>query len=95
MISLLFYIFKTFLYIKITLLLLFQSGAGTSEGNLSSYTPVPTSYDYDAPVTEGGDLTEKFFAIRYNRNFAKVDVSIALEHVFTRGDSFAAMAKCQ
>ncbi|XP_069571507.1 beta-galactosidase [Brachyistius frenatus] len=28
------------------------------------YTPQPTSYDYDAPLTEAGDLTEKYFAIR-------------------------------
>ncbi|XP_001641730.2 beta-galactosidase [Nematostella vectensis] len=28
------------------------------------YQPVPTSYDYDAPLTEAGDLTEKYHAIR-------------------------------
>lgn len=28
------------------------------------YDPQPTSYDYDAPLTEAGDLTEKYFAIR-------------------------------
>ncbi|XP_068606761.1 beta-galactosidase [Brachionichthys hirsutus] len=28
------------------------------------YGPQPTSYDYDAPLTEAGDLTEKYFAIR-------------------------------
>lgn len=28
------------------------------------YAAQPTSYDYDAPLTEAGDLTEKYFAIR-------------------------------
>ncbi|KAM4604034.1 beta-galactosidase [Polymixia lowei] len=28
------------------------------------YAPQPTSYDYDAPLTEAGDLTDKYFAIR-------------------------------
>ncbi|KAF7666248.1 hypothetical protein LDENG_00112860 [Lucifuga dentata] len=28
------------------------------------YSPQPTSYDYDAPLTEAGDLTEKYFVIR-------------------------------
>lgn len=26
--------------------------------------PVPTSYDYDAPLNESGDATEKFYAVR-------------------------------
>ncbi|TUE03120.1 Beta-galactosidase [Bagarius yarrelli] len=34
------------------------SGANTP------YAPQPTSYDYDAPLTEAGDLTQKYFAIR-------------------------------
>lgn len=28
------------------------------------YQAQPTSYDYDAPLTEAGDLTEKYFAVR-------------------------------
>lgn len=28
------------------------------------YEPQPTSYDYDAPLSEAGDLTEKYFALR-------------------------------
>lgn len=28
------------------------------------FHPVPTNYDYDAPISEAGDLTEKFFAIK-------------------------------
>ncbi|KAM6282469.1 beta-galactosidase [Porphyrio hochstetteri] len=28
------------------------------------YLPQPTSYDYDAPLSEAGDLTEKYFALR-------------------------------
>lgn len=38
--------------------LLIPSGAN------SPYGSQPTSYDYDAPLTEAGDLTEKYFAIR-------------------------------
>ena len=28
------------------------------------FSPVPTSYDYDAPLTEAGDPTSKYMAIR-------------------------------
>ncbi|NXN95180.1 BGAL galactosidase, partial [Rhinopomastus cyanomelas] len=28
------------------------------------YMPQPTTYDYDAPLSEAGDLTEKYFALR-------------------------------
>uniref|UniRef100_A0A0B7ART6 Beta-galactosidase n=1 Tax=Arion vulgaris TaxID=1028688 RepID=A0A0B7ART6_9EUPU len=37
----------------------FMNGA-----NSPPYQPVPTSYDYDAPISEAGDLTPKYFAIR-------------------------------
>ncbi|XP_058240365.1 beta-galactosidase isoform X1 [Hemibagrus wyckioides] len=33
-------------------------------GANTPYAPQPTSYDYDAPLTEAGDLTPKYFAIR-------------------------------
>lgn len=33
-------------------------------GANAPYGAQPTSYDYDAPLTEAGDLTEKYFAIR-------------------------------
>lgn len=33
-------------------------------GANTKYAPQPTSYDYDAPLTEAGDLTDKYFAIR-------------------------------
>ncbi|XP_027703623.1 beta-galactosidase isoform X2 [Vombatus ursinus] len=36
----------------------FWNGANTP------YSPQPTSYDYDAPLSEAGDLTEKYFALR-------------------------------
>ena len=39
----------------------FMNGAN---GGGSSYQPQPTSYDYDAPLSEAGDPTEKYFAIR-------------------------------
>ncbi|XP_034044705.1 beta-galactosidase [Thalassophryne amazonica] len=37
---------------------------GYWNGANSPYLPQPTSYDYDAPLTEAGDLTEKYFVIR-------------------------------
>ncbi|KAK2865902.1 hypothetical protein Q7C36_001958 [Tachysurus vachellii] len=33
-------------------------------GANTPFAPQPTSYDYDAPLTEAGDLTPKYFAIR-------------------------------
>lgn len=35
----------------------------TSGANVP-YSPQPTSYDFNAPLTEAGDLTEKYFMIR-------------------------------
>ena len=29
-----------------------------------TFSICPTSYDYDGPLTEAGDVTEKFMAIR-------------------------------
>ncbi|XP_036394746.1 beta-galactosidase [Megalops cyprinoides] len=37
---------------------------GYWNGANSPYAPQPTSYDYDAPLSEAGDLTDKYFAIR-------------------------------
>uniref|UniRef100_A0A3B1IU71 Beta-galactosidase n=1 Tax=Astyanax mexicanus TaxID=7994 RepID=A0A3B1IU71_ASTMX len=37
---------------------------GYWNGANTPYAPQPTSYDYDAPLTEAGDLTQKYFAIR-------------------------------
>jgi beta-galactosidase len=37
----------------------FEAGA-----NDPPFRPSPTSYDYDAPISEAGDLTEKYFAIK-------------------------------
>lgn len=28
------------------------------------FMPVTTSYDYDAPISESGNLTEKYYAIK-------------------------------
>ena len=39
----------------------FGFGAGA---NFPPFQPNPTSYDYDAPISEAGDLTEKYFAIQ-------------------------------
>ena len=38
----------------------FMNGAESAD----NYGAFITSYDYDAPISEGGDLTEKYFAIR-------------------------------
>ncbi|XP_050453889.1 beta-galactosidase isoform X2 [Cataglyphis hispanica] len=35
-----------------------------ANGGVGSYSPQITSYDYDAPLTEAGDPTDKYFAIR-------------------------------
>ena len=40
----------------------FSNGAEVTRDD--EYKPVPTSYDYDAPLTEAGDPTEKYFALR-------------------------------
>ncbi|XP_058496368.1 beta-galactosidase-like [Solea solea] len=37
---------------------------GYWNGANTPYAPQPTSYDFNAPLTEAGDLTEKYFAIR-------------------------------
>ncbi|KAJ8290802.1 hypothetical protein GJAV_G00017740 [Gymnothorax javanicus] len=37
---------------------------GYWNGANTPYAPQPTSYDYDAPLSEAGDLTEKYFAVR-------------------------------
>ena len=39
----------------------FWNGA---DGGATSYQPQPTSYDYDAPLTEAGDPWDKYMAIR-------------------------------
>ncbi|XP_072139472.1 beta-galactosidase isoform X2 [Mobula birostris] len=45
---------------------MFEGGTnfGYWNGANSPYNPQPTSYDYDAPLSEAGDPTEKYFAIR-------------------------------
>lgn len=37
---------------------------GANWGN-NKYQPDPTSYDYDAPCNEAGDLTDKYFALKH------------------------------
>lgn len=41
----------------------FYNGANVDD-RTKSYQPTITSYDYDAPISETGDITPKFFAIR-------------------------------
>ena len=33
-------------------------------GSPNSYSPITTSYDYDSPISEAGDITEKYLDIR-------------------------------
>lgn len=42
----------------------FMNGATLSARNSSSLLPDTTSYDYDSPITEYGDYTLKYYAIR-------------------------------
>lgn len=39
----------------------FSNGANCYD---SAYEPTVTSYDYDAPLSEAGDMTEKYFAVK-------------------------------
>ena len=42
-----------------------MKAGGTRRQNVNyNYLPVTTSYDYDAPISEAGDLTEKYQAIK-------------------------------
>ena len=43
--------------------------------NYAPFQAVPTSYDYDAPMTEAGDITDKYIAIR--QVISKVSRSIS------------------
>lgn len=38
--------------------------AGANDGVLGDFTADVTSYDYDAPMNEAGDPTQKYLAIR-------------------------------
>ena len=49
-----------------------------SNGDENSFSPCPTSYDYDAPVSEAGDPTPKYFAMR------KVIGKVLLELILAR-----------
>lgn len=42
----------------------FDFKAGANWEAPSTYQACPTSYDYDGPISESGDVTDKFYAIR-------------------------------
>nr|CAH7724824.1 unnamed protein product [Callosobruchus chinensis] len=42
----------------------FMNGATMSARNFSAYLPDTTSYDYDAPISENGALTPKYYAVK-------------------------------
>lgn len=54
---------EEFLYAKSQILLFIIAFFPPLGANMP-YMPQPTSYDYDAPLSEAGDLTEKYFALR-------------------------------
>lgn len=50
--------------------------AGSNDAGQGNFKPVVTSYDYDAPMDEAGDIvTEKYMAIR--NVISKVDPTIS------------------
>uniref|UniRef100_A0A8D8SS88 Beta-galactosidase-1-like protein 2 n=4 Tax=Cacopsylla melanoneura TaxID=428564 RepID=A0A8D8SS88_9HEMI len=66
---------------------LFMFSGGTSWGfynganldkTLEKYTPDTTSYDYDAPLTEGGDYTAKYWITR--KYFLQVGQNVNISH---------------
>ena len=84
---------------------LFGFKAGAEKKKSLPYQPVTTSYDYDAPISEAGDLTEKYDAIK--RVIAKYDHvpnirvanstkaaygEIKMEPMLTLGDSLSYLA---
>lgn len=50
--------------------LVFSNSAGAN----SPYGAQPTSYDYDAPLSEAGDLTEKYFAVQNVIKQVRIDI---------------------
>jgi beta-galactosidase len=56
----------------------FYNGANYYE----RYTPTVTSYDYDAPLSESGDLTDKYFKVRdVLAKYVKVDETLLPEPI--------------
>ncbi|XP_019617515.1 PREDICTED: beta-galactosidase-like [Branchiostoma belcheri] len=51
----------SFLYLNLSL---FSCGPVLGVPGETTFQPVPTSYDYDAPLSEAGDPTDKFYSIR-------------------------------
>lgn len=43
---------------------LFGFNSGGTHANQTDFHPVVTSYEFDGPITEAGDLNEKYDAIR-------------------------------
>ncbi len=54
------------------------------------YSPLVTSYDYDAPISEAGDLTKKYFAIRnvIKKFYEKNPTLIVYNHERSTADAF-------
>lgn len=57
-----------------------------ANGGENSYMPQITSYDYDAPLTEAGDPTEKYFEIRKVISKYLPMPNISLPNVSAKGD---------
>lgn len=56
-----FQIFLSTIINQQSLLILFLGANGNSDYRI--YEPQPTSYDYDAPLTEAGDPSTKYFVL--------------------------------
>ncbi|XP_031333503.1 beta-galactosidase-1-like protein 3 [Photinus pyralis] len=56
----------------------FLNGANIADGSVNNkgYQPDTTSYDYDAPLTEAGDYTEKYIMVKeLIKKFSKVNLN--------------------
>ena len=65
----------------------FGFGAGANLDG-ASYLACPTSYDYDAPISEAGDLTQKYFDLK-----ALSYSIVALYQKYEMSDIFAKRAQ--
>lgn len=52
------------IFYYLNIILVFLGGHHFTDSGEHHYNPQVTSYDYDAPISEVGDPTSKFFAIR-------------------------------
>lgn len=61
----------------------FDFMAGANSGKDDIYQADPTSYDYDAPISEIGNLTEKYFAIKNTISEVSINYLFILKNCIT------------